>query len=260
VHVAQVSLYVTGKQGCSETERHAAGNSSVVVFRSELSHVQRAINIMYGNNKESGLFPVGELAAAKQFQSGFAMARRVAPGFPVLTATLGHFEYRAIESEAVTAGTFALEVVSHPSADLLKISLQVGGLRVHWLADESASELREAMEKWERAGKAAFALWLPDGAPCNCLFGALELSESFEAKSVMTSNRKTKTAHSSDVFKAIIETGNALQDASFEQLGISNNRELVHVLLTNRIKKNVRQTFGSSTANFLSERPTETMH
>ncbi|KAK43953.1 hypothetical protein BG60_09065 [Caballeronia zhejiangensis] len=241
-------------------DARAAANKSKVAIQSDVHTYIGHVDMMFGNNKDSGFFPVGELAEAKQFRSGFAMAQTVAPTFPVLTAALSHFEYRAIESESEGAGSLAFEAVSHESANLLQISLQVGALNVHWLADASARELRLAMDEWNRAGKAAFALWLPDGAPSNCLFGTLELQSSFEPKSVLPGSREGKSPDTWDVLKAIIAIGNALQDAGAEQLGISNNREAVNILMTNHIKKVVHHMSVSMSSDFLAERASGTVH
>jgi hypothetical protein len=187
-------------------------------------------------NKDCGLLLLGELTNAERFQDGVPMARALPAMFPVLSTTLGIDDYLALEAAADSVVSFKMEVVHLASATLLKVTFEVGELCVHWLADESASDLWSAIDVWCVAGKAAFAMALPEGVPFNCIFGAIEWTMPTEMKELANAQEDRMSADSWDVLTAMVEAGNQLHHTSIERRGSPNRRELVNLLLTNRIR------------------------
>jgi hypothetical protein len=110
-------------------------------------------------------------------------------------------------------------------------------MRVYWLGDSADTELWSAIEVWRKAGEGAFAMWLPATSPFNCAFGKLDFAVSQGFEKNRTADLRQKSLDNWDVMRAILETRNRLQGANDNGPGVVASRDLVHIVMTNRIMK-----------------------
>ncbi|KDR28890.1 hypothetical protein BG60_09275 [Caballeronia zhejiangensis] len=179
------------------------------------------------------MFALGGIAAAWQFRDGFPLARAVLADFPVLTASLDHHDYEALDVALKADAPVSLtsQTVQHASAQLHQFTLTTWGLHVHWLSDANASEIRAAMRTWKSAGESAFALLLPDTAPYNCLFGKVGFALPSSSAALKPHKAQAATSFSPELITAMVAVGNRLKRASVLGDGASIQRHAVNLLL-----------------------------
>jgi hypothetical protein len=190
----------------------------------------------FEDSNDRTTFSLGELTTAEQFHDAIPMARTVPAGFPVLTTTLGFHEFESLEAQADSVASLLLEVVPHPTVSLLKLTFTAGEFRVHWLADEQAPELKSAIHVWREAGEAAFAMLLPEATRTNCVFGKIRLVAPPEMQNRACIPRNLESVDGWDVMRAIVETGDTLQNVDLDGFNDSEHCEVTTILLTNRVR------------------------
>ncbi|WP_321795298.1 hypothetical protein [Caballeronia sp. J97] len=212
-------------------------------------------------DQKSGIFAVGEIAAAWHFRDGFPAARSVPADFPVLTASLEHPDYIALDASlnADSPVSFASQLVPHPSATLRQHTLRMPELHVHWLSDPNAPEIYSAMQTWSNLGKTAFGLLLPDSAPYNCVFSTLDTSMPALTGTSQSEKAQSAASRSHDLMTAMVEVGNRLKRGKAEGKGASGPHHLVTVLLTSSIAQLFGHT-GSIASAPLANLGANTLH
>ncbi|SAK79042.1 hypothetical protein AWB77_03834 [Caballeronia fortuita] len=193
----------------------------------------------YEIEDSSGSFALGGIAAAWQFRDGFPLAQSLRADFPVLTASLDHLDYVALEAALNAEAPVSLtsQTVQHASAQLHQFTLTTWGLHVHWLSDANASEIGSAMRTWTSAGESAFALLLPDSAPYNCLFGKVGFALPSNTGAFKPHKAKATETMSSELMTGMVAVGNRLKRATVWGKGASNQRHSVNLLLAGSIEE-----------------------
>ncbi|MCE4546333.1 MULTISPECIES: hypothetical protein [Caballeronia] len=208
----------------------------------------------FERDKDMGLFALGGIAAAWPFRDEFPLARPLDADFPVLTATLDHLDYVALDValNANTPVSLTSEVVPHSSATLHHLTFKTSELHVHWLSDANTPELWAAMQSWRSRGESAFALLLPDTAPCNCIFGMLDFNIPSQTASLEPRKGHSEPNVSQDLLVAMVAVGNRLKRAVALGEDASSHRHSVNLLLPGSMEKHLGLT--SSVASGLQAR------
>lgn len=129
-----------------------------------------------------------------------------------------------------------------------------------WLSEAENAELWSAIGAWGDAGECAFAMWLPDGTPYNCLFGKVEFSLPEQGENMLAGESSATPPDVSDFMNAVVETGNRLQGESAGTLGESNQRNSVNLLVPSRIKEQMSHVSSTYSNGLGPKRSTQTIH
>lgn len=176
------------------------------------------------------------IALAWPFRRGFPLARSLPADFPVVTASLEHLDYVALDA-ALNANTLPLltsRMVPHPAATLHQLTFMTSDSCPLVVQCERPGNPVHA-EKLEKFRRKRYRTPASRESPCNCLFSTLGFDIPPEEEAGQPRGAQSEASDCQGLMMAMLEVGNRLKSGTTLREGGSSPRQSVNLLLPGRI-------------------------